>query len=483
MMRYTIISITVLFFSFYSNAQTTDEAYRLSDRQLGGTARSIGLGSAFGAVGADFSSASINPAGMALYRSSEFMLSPAYEFSKNESSYIDNNTQDGSNKFHLESFGVLFSREIDNSKWKFRNIGFGYFTQNKFYDQYSISAKNTENSFMDYYANQAFGISPSSWQEFDPLGIGLFYEGYILNVESNNVYSTVAGPGLLQTDVISTDRSLREFNISASGNYNDKFYIGAALSFPDYQYDIVNTLSEEDVDDIYNSFENYSYTFEESTQASGVNLKLGLIYRITNPIRIGLSFQSPTSYSVDTYFTSSLDSRFEGVLQGNSDTYSSPEVYSNYNMRTPYIVTASAAYILKKGFLSLDYEYTDHTLTSYSTSSSDNGPDQEILSDLNFEIADIYIAASTIRIGAEYAPDQLRYRAGLILKTNPFYYDTPSLSSTLSAGIGYRFQSAAIDLAYRYAADETEYTMYSGAPTADVSLVNLTLAASVSFRF
>jgi len=478
------IALIIIVLSLFTSlsAQTVEESFRLSDRLLSGSARGIGAGSAFGAVGADFSSATINPAGMALYRSSEFMITPSFELAINNSTYINSKTSDSARKFHIESIGVLFSRELKNSNWRFRNIGFGYFTDNKYYDQYTISAENSENSLMGYYANQASGASPELWVETDPLGIGLYYEAYIINPDPNNSYSSVGGPGLLQTETIRTDRSLREFNISASGNYKDKLYIGAAVSFPDYNYDIINTVSEEDNEDRYNTFENYNYIFTESTEADGINLRLGLIYRISNPLRVGLSFQTPTSYNLETNYSAELQSRLEGAQQGNSSDYLSPESFFTYRLRVPYNITGSAAYILKEGFLSLDYEYTDHSSSEYSAAEGFE-EDQDFLDGINSQISDSFQANSTIRIGAEWAPGQLRYRAGAILKTEAFREVKPELKNTYSLGVGYRFESASIDIAYRYTTDEKEYIMYSGAPTAEIIMNRHSASASLAFRF
>ncbi|MFA6798620.1 MAG: hypothetical protein WCR39_04935, partial [Bacteroidales bacterium] len=50
------------------SAQNEQDALRYSFIQTGGTTRSISMGGAFGAVGGDFSSLSINPAGLGIYR-------------------------------------------------------------------------------------------------------------------------------------------------------------------------------------------------------------------------------------------------------------------------------------------------------------------------------------------------------------------------------------------------------------------------------
>ena len=55
-------------------AQGEMDAYTLSQKDLSGSARSMAMGGAFGALGGDISAMSHNPAGIAVYRSSEVRL-------------------------------------------------------------------------------------------------------------------------------------------------------------------------------------------------------------------------------------------------------------------------------------------------------------------------------------------------------------------------------------------------------------------------
>jgi hypothetical protein len=59
-----------------ASAQNQVDALRYSQIYPGGTARSTAMGGAFGALGGDFYSASLNPAGLGVYRSSEFTFTP-----------------------------------------------------------------------------------------------------------------------------------------------------------------------------------------------------------------------------------------------------------------------------------------------------------------------------------------------------------------------------------------------------------------------
>jgi len=69
MMSKNILSF-ILFFGLvsYSYAQTVAEGVRYSSYDYAGTARSVAVGGAFSALGADMSAISVNPAGLGEYR-------------------------------------------------------------------------------------------------------------------------------------------------------------------------------------------------------------------------------------------------------------------------------------------------------------------------------------------------------------------------------------------------------------------------------
>ena len=76
--RMLSLFVGLLFFTLSLPAQNSFDALRYSTFQVGGTARSIGAGGALGALGADFSVLSTNPAGLGWYRKGEFVLSPTF---------------------------------------------------------------------------------------------------------------------------------------------------------------------------------------------------------------------------------------------------------------------------------------------------------------------------------------------------------------------------------------------------------------------
>ena len=79
-MKRIFLLTTALFFINFMNAQTLADAVRFSVFDVNSTARSVGVGGGLSALGGDFSTLSVNPAGLALYRGREFTFTPSLTF-------------------------------------------------------------------------------------------------------------------------------------------------------------------------------------------------------------------------------------------------------------------------------------------------------------------------------------------------------------------------------------------------------------------
>ncbi len=68
---YFLVFMLLISGAAYSQGEV--EALKFSRQELYGTARSMAMGGAFGALGGDISGISVNPAGIGIYRSSEIV--------------------------------------------------------------------------------------------------------------------------------------------------------------------------------------------------------------------------------------------------------------------------------------------------------------------------------------------------------------------------------------------------------------------------
>lgn len=92
MKKIGLITLLVYLFANLAYAQNEEDALRYSNVHLLGTARYMGLSGAYGAIGADFSTLSSNPAGIGLYRRSEFSITPLCTLQKLPAHIITNDT-------------------------------------------------------------------------------------------------------------------------------------------------------------------------------------------------------------------------------------------------------------------------------------------------------------------------------------------------------------------------------------------------------
>ena len=85
-----------------------EQMARLSQDQHFGTARSMAMGSAFTSLGGDMSTLFINPAGLGMYRTNEFSLTPLVTLSRSENGakeYRSNN----SSRFAMANIGFALN--------------------------------------------------------------------------------------------------------------------------------------------------------------------------------------------------------------------------------------------------------------------------------------------------------------------------------------------------------------------------------------
>src|ERR1700744_418669 len=99
-----------LFLCFNATAQLPEDALRASWATPSGTARAQAIGGAMGSIGGDITAGFVNPAGLGLYKTSEFVLSPSLHFFLDKSNYLGT-VQSGpsGNRFVTGASGLVLS--------------------------------------------------------------------------------------------------------------------------------------------------------------------------------------------------------------------------------------------------------------------------------------------------------------------------------------------------------------------------------------
>ena len=127
-MKKTFTLLLAMLLSIAIYAQNENDALRYSLINYSGTARFTGLSGAYGAVGADFSCLSQNPAGLGLFRKSGFSITPVFSANTTKSDYLHTSNSDFRNTLYLGNAGYVMAiklNEDNGSHLKQIQFGFG----------------------------------------------------------------------------------------------------------------------------------------------------------------------------------------------------------------------------------------------------------------------------------------------------------------------------------------------------------------------
>lgn len=474
----TLISIlTILCTStFIVHAQNEIDALHYSQTtSFGGTARSASMGGAFGALGADFSSLSINPAGVALYKKSEFTLTPVINGMHTSSDYMNTTQNDYRYSLGLNNIGMVFtgntSKSLQDKGWMNIQFAFGMNKTNIFNSRTWINGFNPTNSIMDVYWQNAKGLSPSNLNDYDT---GLAFDTYLLDTTNGsnviNFYSPSQG-NVQQTKLITGKGAINEMVFTVGGNYKDKLYIGGTIGIPFLRYVEQSTYEEKDIQDTIFEFESLKIQDHIITKGTGLNFKFGMIYRPFDWLRLGGSFHSPTFFGLQDDFKRTITSSFDGSnipeINGTHKSTSPTNVF-DYTVTTPMRAIGSIALILgTRGLISADYEYVNYPEARLSSTT-------DPFSDENDAIQIKYRSQRNIRLGGELRLDPLTLRAGYALYGSPYHTNiNDGERQSISFGFGFRDEDYFLDFAYVMSVQKEDYYLYNSADIEPATIKSL----------
>lgn len=460
-----------LFFFFFVNllsAQILSDAVRYSVLDVGGTARSVGIGGAIGALGADFSVLSTNPAGAAAFRRSEFTFTPSLDFITTDAQLRPQDNavvEDSKVNFNFNNIGIIFSGRPLSSKWRTAVFGIGINRLANFHQNLSYEG-TTFGSITDRWWELA-GTIPAD--QLDPYEAGVAYDaGALYDYDPQLGYLTdfldaQELPGSFLVDKaqeIKRKGSINELVFTYAGNFDEKLMIGATVGLPILNYEETKIYRETDDADRVDFFDELEFTERLKTQGAGINIKFGLIYRLNQSVRLGAAVHSPTSYGLEDTFSTELSYRYEDGSGTQRFEADSPEGTFEYRLRNPWRLIGSGGFIIKKkGFISAEVEYVDYTNAKFNYNSTSDPGDIAREEEVNGEINDLLQSAVNIRLGGEYALDAYRLRAGYNLSTSP-YAEIAERSGSLSLGAGWRGENVFFDVAFKRFTNSTEYRPY-----------------------
>ena len=492
------LSISIYFVSY---SQDASDALRLSKSMNYGSARFVSMGGAFGALGADFTSLSYNPAGLGVFRSSEFSFTPSIKSRIDDTKYLGSQYSDSRTRFSFDNLGIITSFKPINEEEQglvMLNFGIGYNRINDFYSETTAFGANDFNSIMDYYAGLAHFYNFQDLavsNDYDPFRSTnapwdaiLAYNTFLIDTAtgSTNEYwpALLMGDGVNQDQSISSEGGIGEYVFSLAANISNKLYLGATIGVQDVYLNQTIYYSESAFSGngtLPNGerFESMNYNQNLVVEGTGVNLKVGAIYRPIPNLRVGIAAHTPTYFNLNEKYNATMRSTFN---VGNS-TSKTPNNLYDYRIETPYKLIGSLAYTFGgAGLLSVDYEYVD-----YSTMRFGKGGDGYRFIDENQDIKNTFTSTYNLKVGGEFWLKHLALRGGYALYGTPFKvgFDLSSSPLTaLSGGFGLRLDNFTLDWAYQRLMFSDKYLPYAIAPeTIERDITQNRFLLTLGFKF
>lgn len=500
-----IIAALIVITTMSGVAQNIDDALRYSQTYQMGTARFNSMGGAFTALGGDASSLSQNPAGIGVYRSSEFTLTPMLLNGQTTSYFKNNNTEDNMFDFNVSQLGVILSfNQAEKTKGLLSfNFGYAMNQKNNFGNSSIIKGIGNNSSMTDYWADMASNGYPEGGGFYSDELVNdtyLAWKSFLIDTLSNQFTSYGSAfsnygensPVYGQTikRLVASEGTSSEHALSFGGNISDKFFFGATIGINSFDYRSTYTHSET-VPTALNHpslLSSFSYDLTYSNSGTGANFKFGAIYRPIEPLRLAFAFHTPTVYKIDEYVSDNISAYYSGTTARRANTsYSASNKLTTYEYRlkTPAKALFGAAYQLGKlGIVSVDYE-----LVNYSNAKFSQTGDGYDYSAKNAEIDNLLKMSNNLRLGAEFRISKLYLRGGYAYYGAPWSVGDINSGKDInivSGGLGFRSNHFFADFSYSGMFNNQTYILYT-APTetaiADIDGIRNHFALTFGFRF
>lgn len=434
--------------------QNETDIFRYSFTESLGSARTMGMGGAFGALGADLACLTGNPAGIGLYRRGDASLTTGFASQKTRlnvsGQFGDANQISGS----TTNLGIALTYPSVNPDWPVSTLAISVSRRANFNEKIEIEDALLGNSLLDVFLGQAQGSLPGDLYTTGPFTSNLAWETYLLDPDPNgnptSYISAIPTGGVYAAKKIERSGKLNETNIAFGSNYQERLCLGISLGIVNATFDETAIHSERPQID---TLQLNAWEFQErlSVEGSGLNVKIGMQYALSPWLRMGLAYHTRTRIAFTDEYSTNMRSELK---TGESFDYNSPLNRLEYVIYTPSRAMASLAFIMGKyGVISADYERINYGSGNLRPTAL-SGPDAY---DFNFEnetLASLYGLSHCARVGTEFRIQRMwRLRAGAGLETSPYQtaadVQTSSKRYTGSLGVGCRTEKWYASATYR----------------------------------
>ncbi len=462
-------------------AQTVDDVELFQNRNLHGTPRFVAMGGAFSALGNDHSAYGINPAAAAVNRHSDIGFSLGFnDYTGDYTNFYNTNGIQRDFEVNFENFGInLMMNKNGDTRFSIafstnrladytRNISIAGLANDYTLGQYW--ADRYQNQSVDFIDDDAFAAWDSYLLVSDPNDFILpdgFAYGELIDGQ-------LVANSTLRYD-LNQNGSFNDNNIVLALDQGHKWYYGLSFGIPTLNFRREEFITESNLNSSDPPYSANQYTFRRLNDifANGFNLKLGVIYRPIEELRIAASYQSPSWFTVNQFNEVDVTTSFNLEPEPGVGTFAASRIVESgqyvYRLRTPAIYRAGLASVINKFLvLSLDYQYQNQNNQSLYTNSRSFGIDQGLLrSDFQPDLDNMYrINRHTVAAGAEVRINKVflrgGYRVDQSVYRDEFVNNTAGGLQTFSGGIGFKSGRWGFDVAYVNSQQDRNYVLYRG---------------------
>jgi hypothetical protein len=492
-MKRIFFLVIVSFIVSNTQAQSIIDGLRYSTDGLFGTARYVSMSGAFGALGGDLTAMSSNPAGSAVFLQSTASVSLSLLDKKNQTSYFNTKTSNFSSDVSLNQAGIVFVFDGYNSEAAFKKftLGLSYETTNNFNDEFFAQGQSAS-SIDQYFLNFAQGVpldllilqqgeTISSLYQFlgENQGFGvqqafLAYQSFVIDPSdpedlNNTSYISNIAPGTFN----------QEYSFISSG-YNAKYTINLGAQVNNLYFGL--NLNSHIID-----YRESTFFFESNSNAgslvnqvgfqnnlavlgSGFSAQFGAIAKVSDQLRLGLAYDTPTWHTISEETTQGLNT--QRTQNGENITErirpNVINIYQDYTLRTPGKLAGSMAYLFgNQGLISFDYYYKDYSNIQFRPLNISAFNTQNTIIESSLK------GSSSFKLGGEYRYNQASFRGGFKYEESP-YEDTEILGDLtgFSLGFGYNFGSFRLDAAYARTEQDRNSQLFQGTSFTNAAGIN-----------
>ena len=406
----TVILLFITLFLGRAGVGFAQDFARLGERTIMGTARYVGMGGAMTAVGADPSAALDNPAGLGLYRRSEFLLTLDY--------MTDKAWQKGADKtdrrwlFMAPNASAVFCVPTQNAEGVlFHNFMVSYQRVHTFNRTLMAGATNAPSLGTLFASTEVdLGINYCSDRYNASNQLRVWEIGYV------NAYA-----------------------FDWSVNISDRWYVGLGLRVHSFSLS-----SEAEYTEYFDRWSPKGATYYNANDTkvlytgAGCSLSAGLLYRPVRWLRLGFGLQTPSVGSFTTSTVGTLYAQTDTLMSTNAPDLRS--VASDFHM--PLHTSLSMAFQIRQyALIALQYDFR-HQPGEGNTHSLRAGVE--------------VVPVAGLYINAGYVYESPFRKTNTIVPIDPqlnrqdTYFRHPRWSQYISGAVGYRGEHFIVQAAYQF---------------------------------